>query len=348
MVFVVLLVLLFFALASISLFDEDKDKSVIAIYVAVSVVMTLLAAFKPIGIDADSFNYLSHYYGTTDVDVEFTCLIICNIARNLFQSPQFIFIIYALLAIPIMSYGTARITNLWFISLLVWLSNYFILQNLTQIRAAVVAGIFIYALYYLQRGERLRYLLLIALSCCFHISAILLIFLVFLGNKPLGRWWKILLAIVPMLGYIMALLKIDLVLFVPIPYVQERIEIYEEARDLAQSVMDEINIFNAVYLIRIVMFYLLLWKSEIIAQHVKNFPLLIKIYCFSIVCYTVFSFLPVMAFRTSELLGLVEIILVPYIAYAVKPLSVGKALVTCYAAGLLLLNIFYNHLLEIS
>lgn len=348
MVFIALLLVLFLILASVSLFDKDKDTLVVWIYIGVVVAMTILAAFKPIGIDADSLTYLDHYNGSAKVDIEFTCSLICDISRQIFQSPQYIFVIYALLAIPIKAYGTARMTDLWFVSLLVWMSNYYILHDLTQIRAAVAAGIFIYSLYYLQHGDRLKYLLCIAVACCFHLSAILLLFLVFLGNKPLSRWWKILLAFVPMFGYVLAMLKIDLIVYVPIPYVQERVEIYEEARDIAQSVMDEINIFNAVYLIRILMYYLLLWKGDIISKHVKNYPLLIKIFCLSIVSYTAFSFLPVLAFRTSELLGVVEILLIPYLAYSVKPLSVGKGLIIGYAAGLLLLNIFYNELLELT
>lgn len=348
MVYVTLLVVLFLSLASVSLFDKDKDKLVISIYVTAVAMMVLLAAFKPIGIDADSLTYLDHYNGSTKVDIEYSCLLICDIARDVFQSPQFIFVIYALLAIPIKAYGTTRMTDLWFVSLLVWLSNYFILHDLTQIRAAVSAGIFIYSLYFLQHGERLKYLLCITIACFFHLSAILLFFLVFLGNKPLSRTWKILLAVVPMLGYLLAFFKIDLIVYVPIPYIQERVEIYEEARDIAQSVMDEINIFNAVYLIRVLMYYLLLWKGDIISQHVKNYPLLIKIFSLSIICYTAFSFLPVLAFRTSELLGVVEILLIPYLAYSVRPLSVGKGLIIGYATGLMLLNLFYNELLELT
>lgn len=79
-----------------------------------------------------------------------------------------------------------------------------------------------------------------------------------------------------------------------------------------------------------------------------NFPLMIKIFALSLMSFTVFSFLPVIAFRTSEMFGIVEILLIPSLAYAVKPLNVGKILVLIFASAMLLLNIFYSELFNFT
>ena len=349
MIFIILYVSLFFILASISLLDEQKDKFVKIGYIVLAVALVAMAALKPIGVDKDALNYLHYYYsGSPDFELEFTFLLIMDVAGKVFNTPQFMFIAYAFLSIPIKMAVLPKLTDLWFVSVLVWMSNYFILHDLTQIRAAAAVGVFLYSLVYLQRGERLKYMMTIVVACCFHMTAMVFFPLVFLRNRPLGRLWTRGLYLAPFIGYVMAALKLDFITLLPIPYVQERVEIYEEMRDLAQMGMDEVNIFNAVYLVKLLVYYLLMWKSSIITEHMPNFPLMIKIFALSLMSFTVFSFLPVIAFRTSEMFGIVEILLIPSLAYAVKPLNVGKILVLIFASAMLLLNIFYSELFNFT
>lgn len=345
MVTIVLLIALFCIIASLSFFDGVKDKYVIGIYVAAAIFMFGIAAFKPMGVDRDADVYLNYYYAFSSIDVEPTFEIISSIARNIFGTPQFIFVCYALLSVSIRSYGITRLTDLWLISLLIWLSNFYILQDLTQIRAAVATAIFTCSLICLQNRERGKYMVLIIIATFFHYSAMVYAFLVLLSNKPLGRIWKYVLIIFPIIGFAIAVLKIDLITYIPIPYIQERVELYESARDVVKSEMADINVFNIVYLIKIVMFYLLLWKEKVISQYVTNFPLFIKIFAFSIITFTMLSFLPVLAFRVSEMFGVIEVLIIPYLIYMVKPKACGKIIVVCYATIILFSNLLYNKLL---
>ena len=46
----------------------------------------------------------------------------------------------------------------------------------------------------------------------------------------------------------------------PIPYIEEKMEIYRSLQE--QGLWDEINVFNLVFLVKIVITYFLLWKCE--------------------------------------------------------------------------------------
>lgn len=346
MITIILLVSLFMVLATLSFFDEKKDKYVFVIYVLAAVAMFLLAGFKPIGVDRDSLLYLSYYNGLSTTDVEPSFGVIAAIARNLFGTPQFVFIIYALLSVSTRAYGITRLTDLWLISLLVWLSNLYLIQDLTQIRAAVSMGLFMCGLFYLQNSRRWVYLFFILLALIFHYSALFFFFLVFLGNKPLNRVWRTVLIVLPAIGFIMAAVKFDPIMNIPIPYIQDRIKIYVSTRDTLNAQMGEINVFNPIYLLKVVFYYLLLWKEKVISQRVTNFPLLIKIFAISIITFTLFSGIPAFAYRINELYGVVEIIVIPYLVYAIRPVVWGKIMVVGYClVTLIFYRLIYNHLL---
>ena len=145
----------------------------------------------------------------------------------------------------------------------------------------------------------------------------------------------------------MAAAKFNFLTTIPIPYVQEKMEIYEAARDAGVMESDEINLFNAVVMVKLLAFYLLLWKYEVVRERGPEISLWLKIQALSIVCYTAFSFLPAISVRTSELYGVVEILLFPALIYIVRPQWAGKLLAICFASGVILLDIFYTHLIKL-
>ena len=106
--------------------------------------------------------------------------------------------------------------------------------------------------------------------------------------------------------------------------------------------------FNIVYVMRLLVFYLLLWKYDVIKEQAPKLSLLLKVFAISYFCFTALGALPVMAFRYAELFGVVEIVMVPYLALTMKPEAFGKSLVIVFAFGCMMLNVFYNELLKLS
>ena len=345
--FVALLFFLLMLITSFSFFDQEKDIKTFLIYAACVVWLFLLAGFRPYGVDEDSMNYLSLYYNAESELIEPSFFLISNTVSRVFNDPRGVFVIYAFISVFVKGFSIARLTSLWFLSLAVWISHFYIMQDLTQIRVAVSSGFFLFAIYFLAGKHRWLYLLIVFVSILFHYSSAILLALVFLSNKKLTGIMRKILGIVPLVAYVLYFLKVDFVMLFPIPYIQNKIEIYEALRDSGVA-GDEINVFNVAMLLKLVAYYLLLWKYEVVVAYNKYLPILLKIFAVSYFCFVALAFLPVLSFRLSELLGVVDILLIPLLAYAVRPRSAGIALVSVYSLGIFLLNIYYNEYLKIT
>ncbi len=345
--FVALLILIFLCVASICFFDREKTRAVKATYAVVVAVLVLMAAFRPAKIDNDYASYVANYYGASSQVMEFTFYWITAMARSLFQDPRALFVCYALLSIPLRSIAIIRHTHLWLLSLLLWMSHFYLLQDMTQIRVAVAASFYLLAVSFLAERRRWAYLGLALCAACFHYSAFILLPLVFLGNRPLSTRWRVVLYVLPLLGYAFYVIGFNPILSVPIDFVQDKIDIYEKLQKTG-IVGEGINVFNIVYMVKLCAYYFILWKYDIIAPQVKALPLLLKLFAISYFCFPTLAFMPVMAYRVTELIGAVEVVLLPYLALSVKTENNGRLLVVTYCIGLFLLNIFYNHLLIVT
>lgn len=331
--------------------DADGEKSVVerVVYYGVATILLVMAAFRPIGIDNDSPNYVALFYGSagTDIDVEASFQMIVDFVKAFSDDPRLLFVIYALLAVPLRAYSLARLSKLWMMSLLLWMAYYYLVQDFTQIRGAVATGIFLFSLFYLQQGKRLLFVALVLLALFFHTVSLIYLPLALLSNKPLTRVKTVVLAVLPILAVLINLLHIDPVMFLPIPYLQDRLELYETIRD-AGILGDEINVFNVVFLAKLAIFYFILWKHRVITETMPALPLLLQIFVFSVCSFLVFSFLPVMAWRLSEALGVVEMVLFPCVAYAFEERYYGKGLFVAYALALMLQTIFLTETIKLD
>lgn len=339
-----LIVMIFLILALLSFFESEEDYNTRLAILMVVVVLVMVAGFRPIGIDADSLSYQKLFYSNKTEIIEVSFLLIVAFVKSVLGDIRGLFLIYAVLGVVTQMVAIRKLTKLWALSLLMLMSNYFILQDMTQIRVAVSSGLFLIGLYYLAESRRWMFFLFILLCSFFHYSSMVLVPLLFLSNKGLSTNGRYFLAVVIPLSYILFFLKIDLIASMPIPYVQDKIELYKKL--IEDGVIEgKINVFNLVFLTKMFLFYLILWKYDIIIQYNKYLPILLKIFCISMVCFIIFSSLPPVAFRISELYGAVEFILLPLLFYAFLPEDVSRGIVVLMAFIILSINLFYNKLL---
>ena len=344
--YITILFIVLIVLAVLAFFEDDEIQAQTWLLVVVAVVLTLCAALRPEGVDKDYTSYLGYYTNPETgmaLLTEPTFKYICSIARFL-EFPLFIFIIYALLAVPLKVYSVVRLTPLWYMSILVWFSHLYIVQDLTQIRVAVAATVYLFALPYLIDGRRWRFLLCIIVAILFHYSALFLLPICFFGNKPMVRWKWMLLYILPFLCYFTSLIGIELLYRVPIPFIQEKIVVYEEMIKYA-DMFSELNKFNIMALFRLFTYYMLLWKCNTIAKVYPNMSIVLKIMCYSICIYSALSFFPVFAVRAQELIGVIDFVAFPLLALAFRPNWFGRLAVILYAMGVFLADMFlYGYL----
>ena len=252
--------------------------------------------------------------------------------------------LYALISIPLKLYGITKLSPIWFSSLVIYLSNYYILHELTQIRAGVAAGAILIAIYQMSKGERKKASLLLLFATFFHYSSIITFPMLFLGREAMNSKSKYFWASLIPIGYLFPFLHIGLTTL-PIPYIADKMEIYTELRDRGILGDEAINVFNAVFVVKIITCYYLMYFSDTISNFNKAFPLMLRWYFISLFAFIILADMPVFAFRISEIFGIVEIILFSNLYYTVKPDYLSKSIIVVIGLLFFAFNIFQNELL---
>ena len=119
--------------------------------ILIGVVLILIAGLRPIGIDRDSLAYVG-IVGSDEVNINLLdkepgFWLIYKINKIIFNgNTQCFFLIYALLGVSLKIFAIKKYSLLPFFSTFTYVCLYFILHEMTQIRAGVAAAIFLLAL----------------------------------------------------------------------------------------------------------------------------------------------------------------------------------------------------------
>ena len=116
------------------------------------------------------------------------------------------------------------------------------------------------------------------------------------------------------------------------------------AQIVAQSLMKKMNIFNVITLFNVVVCIFFIFNSQKFKN--KYSIILIKMYSFSLVFYYLFSFSPVIAFRTSEVLNIAQIILLPQLIYIIKPKMLAELTVISISLLYFLNQVLVNAIMK--
>lgn len=345
--FVATLFILMILMVSLSFLEEERPLTRNLIYASLVMVLVLMAGLRPLGIDKDSLQYYGYYIGNFDDLVEPTFIWISELVRFTIDDVQGVFLIYALLAIPLKCYVFTKLSDEHFLLLAVYTSHLLILHDMTQIRVGAAMAFVMLGFYCLVKGNRWHFLGLVLIATCFHVSAIVTLVMVFFRNNDLKVWHRIVLAMIPFLAFSTALFDIDFITFVPFDFVQDKLTMYEQLKDSGKADIEKVNIFNAAIMVKVLVYYFLLWKYEVVRPHCPYLTLLLKVFALSYVCLGVFNFLAVLATRISELFAFVEIMMVPLIIHAIAPRQAARVLLLLYVIGIFLINVAYTQLLRI-
>ena len=123
----------------------------------VALLLIFIAGFRPIGLDRDSPDYviLLNYVSLLNIpfsqanflDIEPAFWMLVEINRVLFSSNErTFFLIFAIIGVSLKILAINRLSSMPFLSLLAYICLYFVLHEMTQIRAGVASGIFLLAI----------------------------------------------------------------------------------------------------------------------------------------------------------------------------------------------------------
>ena len=347
--YVAILFVLLMVLAVLAFFEDKGVLRKSWLLFLVGMVLTFYVAFRPAGLDKDYMSYLGYFYNPTGIVAKMTepTFKLINGLARLCQAPLLLFVIYAFISVPLKINAIKRLSPYWYLSMLVWFTHLFLIQEMTQIRVAVASGMFLFAIPYIADGRKWMSLLCITLSILFHYSALALLPILFLGNKDLSRIFRLLLFVVPVAMYVFPFAGMDMIKLIPFPFLQQKIQMYEDLMIYKGGIWADINIFNIMALVRLFTYYMLLLKYDYLKDKYPYMPILLKIFCYSISLYVGLSFLPPLAMRLQELIAIIDCIMLPLLAVLVRPHWLGRMLVILYTVGVFMANLFLYKLFRI-
>lgn len=321
-----------------------------------AIILFTIAGFRGRGVDGDYGGYvgmyndaetLSYYIDNFDILIakDPMVTIISSAAKYLFDDGLiFLFLVFAFLGVLFKIKAIKELSPFWLLSILVYYSQFFLLHEMTQIRAGVASGLLLLSIPSIREKHFLNFLKYVFLASLFHYSALVFLPLYFINHNKIN----VSLYVIILVGSIMLfVLNVSIHplfnLFGENPITQ-RYFIYVNAYSLGKNT--EHNPFNVLILLHIVVSMFLLWKAKDMALKNKYSIILIKIYIFSTAVFYLFSDMPVFAVRFYEMLTIVEIILIPCIINTFKQKNLASYGVVLYAFGLLSLQLLHSNLLQ--
>jgi len=294
----------------------------------IGVVLILIAGLRPIGIDKDSLNYVQllgiDITNANFIDKEPAFWIINEFNKYIFGgNEQTFFLIFAILGVSLKLIAIRKYSLLPLLSIFTYICMYFILHEMTQIRAGVATAIFSFAIEDIKNKNLKSYLFKTILAMLFHYSAILMLIVYFINPNKLNLK---LFFFFPTIGALIAIFKhqslsifSSLTSILP-EFIGYKIDLYILLLD--EGIFSDINIFNFLYLSLIVIYYFSLlnykrMKSEYDIIFIKILGIMLFLFYF-------LSFLPVLAFRVSEFFEVVLIFLIPHILLAIKEKTIAS------------------------
>jgi len=310
-----------------------------------------IAGFRPVGVDRDSEGYASliHSFITTHkynlIRTEPFFYLIINVSKFLFDDvARGVFILYALLGVSLKLYAIKKISSFPLLSLIVYFCFYFVLHEMTQIRVGVAASIFLLAIPDIVNKNLKSFLIKTTLATLFHYVSIIMLFIYLINSKHNKQLFYLFL---PLIGILLSFSNVgkffltSIVNFLP-GFMSYKIDLYLNAQKIGMH--NEINVFNIYYCSLLIIYYFAIINMNKFKKEIDI--LQIKIIGWMLFSIYFFSFLPVLAFRISEFLGVSLIFFLPDIISIVREKYFISSVVFFYSIAALFNYIFVQKLLR--
>lgn len=351
--YIVFLLVAMYALFNYKLTPKSKQIS----YYLIGVLLFLFAAMRGLNVDFDYKTYLSIYNDKTETlqglfsspsqffrELEFepSMLLLFSTVKTFFYNGfQLVIIFYAFLSVSLKMKAIPKMTEFVPYSILLFFSSIYLLQDFTQIRAAVASGFLLLSIPHIVDRDFKKFAKYVLLAMLFHYSAIVLAPLYFLNTKKIDKAVYIGLMIIAIILAVTKFTPFDFILKFDLGIYTDKIKTYLIGQQWEKR---EINIFNFSIIIQIALSLFFIFSAE--KTDNKYAVILTKIYALGVVIFYLFSSAPVIAFRLSDLFGMVQIILIPYIFYLIRPKFVAELVIVLIALAFFLNQVLINPILH--
>lgn len=330
----VLSLALLFTACMISSFWEERflQRDKIILYVIFGIAMILIAGLREVGYTPDSLEYENMYYGTGNIIIRKTSepsfLFISEFLRNLSLGVNALFLTYATISIAVHLPILWKLSRMPLLTLTIYISYYYMMQEIVQMRAGVAAGFFLWAIYYYVEKRKAMTLGCILLGTFFHYSAAAGL-LLFVMRDQLPQWEKIVLYLLIPVGLVFYFVDIDLSRLIPEQIGGDKLEAYRSLKD--RGIEDDYAGWplrnNILIWMNMVLYTASIYYSELLAKHCKYVIIAIKVQALGF-CFLFFAhgLSAVLGNRMNDFFSIASIILWSASIYAFYPRIVGVAI----------------------
>ena len=313
-----------FAVTVVMAFLEDYLKEIhkIVILAVLATLMVLLATTKSIDHTADGTIYEHIFYNNdeilTQLTTEPTFLWLSRLVLALGGGLIWMFLIYALIAIPTKLKALYGMTPYIFTALIIYIPIYYELHDLIQIRAAAACAFLLLALNPLSNKRYWTATLLMIIAILFHYSSVVFIPFLFIGNRQLGYNSRMVVACVIPVCFVIYLMGKDLFSLIPSSILGGKLDYYQKTSEKGEWEM-ALLYKNVYFMLKVAMMYLCLYFYNHIVENNRLAPLLLNLFLASILSPMLFSTIPVIASRVSDMYGIIDCIVFTFALYLFSP-----------------------------
>ena len=322
---------IFFVLVLCHFTFPQKGKLSYQLGLLICLMLIIIAAFRPAGIDVDYFSYVKLFNDpnmTGGSVVEFSFHIISFIIKLFSSNYIYIFITYAFIGVGIKYLAIRRISEYWVLSLLIYFGYFYIYYDMTQIRQGAAMAFFLLSIHDIQYQDFRCYFIKFLLAISFHYSAIIMLPLYFAVFPNKKKIWPYLCAL--FISIILLFFNINYIMIfrqiIPVPGMRITIDFYIEL--LEKGIFAEINVFSFARIMRICIIAIMTVFIDKIEKYNKYARSLLKIYIISLIVFFLLANMPpVFSYRLSSFLGIVEIIIFTFFIYIIRQKIMGHFIV---------------------
>ncbi|RYY08341.1 MAG: EpsG family protein [Sphingobacteriaceae bacterium] len=309
--------------------------------------LIIIAGLRPETCCQDYGEYINYYSNLSSIPLTFlepTFFLISWISNLLFHSYIGIFLVYSILGVGLKGLAIVKLTKYFSVSLALYFGSYFLLHEMTQIRVGVASSILLLSIPYIQQKKPYHFFTLILLGCLFHYSLVLFMFFYAVNPKQINKKLYIVTIFTVFVITLLGLNILSVLSIIKLGFLTQKIEAYQLLLD--KGMFGGISLINPLLFLRIAIATFFILYYQILLLKCKYSLVITKIYVVSILSFILLSPLPVLAGRVSQLLGVVEIILIPYLIHIIRPKYVALITVIFFSMLIMYKQLYYSDLMS--
>ena len=256
-----------------------------------------------------NFRSLKDFYNLR-IPVEYCIFLVNKTVRIFFNDSKDLvnsgFMLFAFLGVSTKMLAIKKYSANFVLSIILYATYLFFMQEMTTIRAGVASGIFLLSLKFLINKQYVKYFLFICMAFVFHSSSIVFVLAALLISLNLKiKYYYYALAV----SFLIIIFNQNIIQILFLDRIFPRVAIYLEV--LKWSKEDELNIFNFKILISVLFFIIFAYNYKKM-QHERWFEILFRLHIFSLIIFFALSNTAmVFSARSFDLFSVIQILLFP-------------------------------------